>query len=68
MLVVKKPNGNLRICIYPKDLNCAIKHEHYPMRTIEEVAANYQMQSASQSWMQKVDIGKLNLMNLVVNY
>ena len=39
MLAVKKPNGNVRICIDPKDLNCAIKREHYPMKTIEDVAA-----------------------------
>ena len=39
MLAVIKPNGNVRICIDPKDLNCAIKCEHYPMKTIEDVAA-----------------------------
>ena len=39
MLAVKKPDGNDRICIDPKDLNCAIEREHYPMKTIEDVAA-----------------------------
>ncbi len=34
-----KPNGKLRICIDPKDLNKAIKREYYPMKTIEEIAA-----------------------------
>ena len=37
MVMVTKPNGKLHICIDPRDLNKAIKHEHYPMRTIEEV-------------------------------
>ena len=37
MVTVTKPNGKLRICIDPRDLNRAIKREHYPMRTIEEV-------------------------------
>ena len=36
MVVVTKLNGKLRICIHPRDLNKAIKHEHYPMSTIEE--------------------------------
>ena len=39
MVTVIKPNGKLRICIDPRDLNKAIKREHYPMRTIEEIAA-----------------------------
>ncbi len=32
-------NGKIRICIDPSDLNKAIKREHYPMRTIEEVVS-----------------------------
>ena len=32
-----KPNGKIRLCIDPKDLNRAIKREQYPMKTIEEV-------------------------------
>lgn len=37
MMLVKKPN-KLRICLDPKDLNKAIRREHYPLPTIEEVA------------------------------
>jgi hypothetical protein len=29
----------IRVCIDPRDLNRAIKREHYPMKTIEEVVA-----------------------------
>ena len=39
MVVIMKPNGKLRICIDPRDLNKVIKREYYPMRTIEEIAA-----------------------------
>ena len=37
MVVVKKPNGNLRICIDPKDLNKLLKCSHYPLPTIEDI-------------------------------
>ena len=39
MVTIIKPSGKLRICIDPKDLNKAIKWEHYPMKTIEEITA-----------------------------
>ncbi|RVE62485.1 hypothetical protein OJAV_G00157530 [Oryzias javanicus] len=38
MVTVTKPN-KVRICIDPQDLNTAIKREHYPLKTIEEVVA-----------------------------
>ena len=37
MVAVIKPN-KIRICLDPRDLNEAIKREHYQMPTIEEVA------------------------------
>ena len=37
VLAVTKPN-KIRICLDPRDLNEAIKREHYQMPTIEEVA------------------------------
>ena len=39
MVTVHKPNGDVRVCIDPFYLNKAIKRQHYPMNTIEEVAA-----------------------------
>lgn len=36
-VVVPKPNGNLRICLDPKDLNRAPQRENYPLPTTEEV-------------------------------
>ena len=37
MVVVEKPNGNLRICLDPKHLSKAIKHPHYAMPTTEVI-------------------------------
>ena len=37
MVTIIKPNGKLRICIDPHDLNKTIKQEHYPMRTIDVI-------------------------------
>ena len=39
MVVVQKKDGSLRICIDPKDLNRALKREHYQLPTIEEITA-----------------------------
>ena len=36
LVVVENPNGKLRICLDPKDLNAAIKRPHYPMPTLED--------------------------------
>ena len=42
MLVVRKPSTEgetkIRICLDPRDLNMAIKREHFPMPTVEEIA------------------------------
>ncbi|KAI4884219.1 hypothetical protein NFI96_005617 [Prochilodus magdalenae] len=38
MVTVDKLN-KLRICIDPQDLNKAIRREHYPLRTVEEIVA-----------------------------
>ena len=37
MVIVHKP-GKLRVCLDPRHLKNAIKREHYPMPTIEDVA------------------------------
>ena len=42
-LVVRvKPNGSLRIFLDPKDLNKAIKREHYPVQTVDMVTNRLQ--------------------------
>ena len=37
MLVVEKANGELRICLDPKDLNEEIKREYYELPTFKEI-------------------------------
>ena len=39
LVVVEKPNGKLRICLDPKDLNTAMKRHHYPMPTLDEAVS-----------------------------
>ena len=39
MVIVKKKNNKLRICLDPSSLNKAIRREHFPLQTIEEVAS-----------------------------
>ena len=37
LVIVEKPNGKLRLCLDPKELNKAIKREHYQINTLEEL-------------------------------
>ena len=37
MVVVPKKDGKPRICLNPRDLNKAIRREHYPLPTIEDI-------------------------------
>ena len=61
MVAVVKPN-KLRICIDPRDLNEAIKREHFPMTIIEEVVADMPhakvvsvLDATSRYWQVKLD-------------
>ena len=36
-VALRKPNGTIRLCIDPKDLNRAIIRNHYPIPTLEDV-------------------------------
>ena len=36
-MIREKPNGSLRICLDPKDLNKAIKQEHHPIPTLDDI-------------------------------
>ena len=37
LVVVQKPNGQIRVCLNPKDLNKAIKRHHYQLPTAEDI-------------------------------
>ena len=39
MVATKKKNGDVRICLDPRDLNKALKRPHHPMRTADDVAS-----------------------------
>ncbi|XP_028672669.1 uncharacterized protein K02A2.6-like [Erpetoichthys calabaricus] len=40
MVVVKKASGKLRICIDPRPLNKALRRQHFPLPTIDDVLPN----------------------------
>ena len=39
MVIVEKPNKKLRICLDPRNLNTAIKREHFQLPTIAEITS-----------------------------
>ena len=39
LVVVEKPNKTVRLCLDPRELNKSILREHFPLNTVEEVAA-----------------------------
>ena len=42
LLVVTKPNNQVRICIDPKILNRALKRNHYPLATLDDILPELQ--------------------------
>ena len=62
IVVAEKPNGKLRLCLDPKDLNKAIKRPHYSMKTLEEALAEMpnakyfsKLDAQSGYWQLKLD-------------
>ena len=39
LVIVEKPDRSLRICLDPRDLNKAIKREHYQLPKFDEIAS-----------------------------
>ena len=37
LVIIEKPDGRIRVCLDPKPLNKAIKRQHYPLPTTEEI-------------------------------
>ena len=61
-MVIAETPKKLRICTDPRDLNKAIKREHFPMKTIEEVVQNMpgakvfsKLDATSGYWQFKLD-------------
>ena len=40
LVIVKKKNGSLRLCLDPRHLNKVIKREHYKIPTIQDIASD----------------------------
>ena len=59
LLLVSKP-GKLRICMDPRDLNQAIRREHYQMPTIEEIATRLSSARVFTVVDAKMGFGRLN--------
>ena len=62
MVTIVKPNGNLRICIGPRDLNKAVKRDYYPMSTIDDIVTRMPnakvfsvLDASSGFWQLKLD-------------
>ena len=62
LVVAEKPNGKLRLCLDPKDLNEAIKRPHYSTKTLEEALAEIpnakyfsKLDAQSGYWQMKLD-------------
>ena len=54
MVVVKKPNGKLRICLDPKDLNASIKRKHHYLPRREDISS----QMAGAKIFSKLDLSQ----------
>ena len=74
MVTVAKPN-KIRICIDPSDINKAIRREHYPMMTIDEVVAGMPqakvfsvLDATSGYWQVKLDDASSKLCTLNTPY
>ena len=60
--IVEKKNGSLRICLDPRDLNKALKREHYSCPTVDDIAAKLHgarvftvLDATSGYWQVKLD-------------
>ncbi|CAB3991427.1 transposon Tf2-1 poly [Paramuricea clavata] len=54
IVIREKPNGRLRLCLDPKDLNEAIMRDHYPTPTLEEITP-YKIDARNGYWNVKLD-------------
>ena len=61
LVTVEKPNGKLRVCLDPRDLNKAIKRQHYKLPTAEELFSEMTGARYFSKLTPATDIGKLKL-------
>lgn len=62
LVIVDKRNGKLRVCLDPRDLNSAIKREHFKLATREEIMSRFtnakyfsKLEASSGFWQFKLD-------------
>ena len=65
-MVATRKNGDVRICLDPRDLNKALKRPYHPMRTAYDVAPDWVMRRSFQPWMQRLDFGRSSSKNNLV--
>ena len=54
MAIVEKPDGSLRICLDPRNLNKAIKREHFQLPTLEDITKRM----TNAKWFTKLDANR----------
>ncbi|XP_064646192.1 uncharacterized protein LOC135499377 [Lineus longissimus] len=62
IVLVEKSDKSLRICLDPKDLNTAVKREHFPLITLDEISTKLAgakyftvLDASNGFWQQKLD-------------
>lgn len=62
LVIVQKKSGALRICLDPRDLNKAVKREHFKLPTLEEIMSLFadtkrfsKLDASSGFWQTKLD-------------
>ncbi len=62
IVIVEKSNGKLRICLDPRDLNTAVRREHYQLPTVEKITCRLSkakyftvLDASSGFWQLKLD-------------
>ena len=54
LVIVEKPNGDLRLCLDPRELNKVLKREHFQLPTFEEISTRI----AGAEYYTKLDANK----------
>ena len=69
VVIVERPNGKLRICLDPSDLNKATKRYHYHLATTEEILSKLsngkiftKLDASCGCWQIPVDADSLKLL------
>ena len=75
LVIVEKKNGNLRICLDPRDLNKAIMREHYKLPSREEIASQFtgakifsKLDASSGFWQVQLDDASSRLCTFITPF